>query len=275
MLIYTYFRPIESMKIVTPVIERSAHFYRVLLAESYTEFLKCLRTPAFASAILGLPVIVYLFCGLVIDWGETIERSHQFWIIAASSIGAIGTGLFGFGVYVANERGQGWLLLKRVSPMPIFVYFLAKALMAVAFSVLIGCIILVIGHSLVAVQLSLVQSALLVVVVSLSTIPYCMIGLLCGFMVGPNTAHAVVNVLYLPLMLLGGIIIPFDVLPQFVQSIAICTPVFHSSQLAFKLIDTSFGYPTILHLLVLSAYSIVCVSLAGYFYAREKARTFG
>ncbi|MXW06817.1 MAG: ABC transporter permease [Gammaproteobacteria bacterium] len=263
------------MSIIAPVIERSLHFCRILLAESYTEFLKCLRTPAFASAILGFPVIIYLFCGLVIDWGETIERSHQFWIIATSSIGAIGTGMFGFGVYVANERGQGWLLLKRVSPMPIFVYFLAKALMAVAFSVLISCIILAIGHAFVAVQLSLVQSSLLVVVVSLSTIPYCMIGLLCGFMAGPNTAHAVVNVLYLPLLLLGGIVIPYDILPQFVQSIATFTPVFHSSQLAFKLIDASLGYPTISHLLVLAAYSFVCVSLAGFVYVREKARTFG
>lgn len=263
------------MNNIAPLFDRSSHFCRVLLAESYTEFLKCLRTPAFASAILGFPVIIYLFCGLVIDWGETIERSHQFWIVAASSIGAIGTGMFGFGVYVANERGQGWLLLKRVSPMPIFVYFLAKALMAVAFSILIGCIILVIGHAFVAVQLSLVQSAVLVSVVSLSTIPFCMIGLVCGFMVGPNTAHAVVNILYLPLLLLGGIIIPFDILPQFVQSIAIFTPVFHSSQLAFKLIDTSLGYPTVLHVLVLSAYSIVCISLAAFFYALEKARTVG
>ena len=245
------------------------------MAESYTEFLKCLRSPAFASAIIGFPIIVYLFCGLVIDWADSIERSHQFWIIASSSIGAIGTGMFGFGVYVANERGQGWLLLKRVSPMPIFVYFLAKALMAVAFSILISGVILAIGHTFVSLQLSLVQSALLVVVVSLSTLPYCMIGLLCGFMAGPNTAHAVVNVLYLPLLLLGGIIIPFDVLPKFVQSIAMFTPVFHSSQLAFKLIDTSLGFPTVLHLFVLSAYSVVCVSLAGFFYSREKARTFG
>lgn len=257
------------------VFEQASHFCRVLLAESYAEFLKCLRTPAFASAILGFPVIVYLFCGLVIDWGETIERSHQFWIIATSSIGAIGTGMFGFGVYVANERGQGWLLLKRVSPMPISVYFLAKALMAVAFSILISCIILVIGHAFVSLQLSLIQSALLVVVVSLSTIPYCMIGLLCGFMAGPNTAHAVVNVLYLPLLLLGGIIIPFDILPKFIQSIAFFAPVFHSSQLAFKLIDTSLEYPIVLHLLVLSAYSVVCVSMAGFFYSREKARTLG
>ena len=257
------------------MFDRTLHFCRMLFAESYTEFLKCIRTPAFASAILGFPIIIYLFCGLLIDWGEAIEKSDHFWIIAASSIGAIGTGMFGFGVYVANERGQGWLLLKRVSPMPIIVYFLAKAMMAVVFTLLISCIILAIGQLFVAVQFTLAQCVLLIVVISLSTIPYCMIGLLCGFMTSPNTAHAVVNILYLPLLLLGGIVIPFDILPQFLQSIAVFSPVFHSTQLALKLINSSLDYLTILHLLVLAAYSTVCVLLAGFFYSRQKARAFG
>lgn len=255
---------------VKPMFERIFVFLRVLLAESYSECLKCIRTPAFASSIIGLPVIVYLFCGIAIDWGGAIEKSNQFWLIAASLIGAIGTGLFGFGVYVANERGQGWLLLKRISPMPILVYFLSKAAMAVAFSAAIASIILLIGWLFVSVQMSVAQSIYLLGLVSLSTIPYCMIGLLCGFMVGPNSAHAVVNVLYLPLLLLGGIIIPFDVLPAYVQSIAVFSPVFHSTQLALKIINTSIGYPILFHVFVLCAFSIVSVALAGFFYASER-----
>ena len=41
--------------------------------------------------------------------------------------------LFGFGVGVAVERGQGWLLLKRATPMPPLAYLLAKMATAVAF----------------------------------------------------------------------------------------------------------------------------------------------
>ena len=257
------------------VLERTSLFCRILFAESLIEFLKCIRTPAFSSSIIGFPVIVYLFCGLAIEWGESIENSNHFWLIVASSIGAISTGLFGFGVYVAIERGQGWLLLKRVSPMPILVYFLAKAVMAMAFSALIGSTILLIGLLFASVKLTLVQSILIPVVAAVSTIPYCMIGLVCGFMAGPHSAHAVVNILYLPLLLLGGIIIPFDVLPQFVQFISVFTPVFHSSQLAFKLINTSLGYSPFLHICVLSIYMIVCVSLAGIFYKSEKRRALG
>lgn len=256
------------------MIDRTFSFLRILFAESYTECLKCIRTPAFVSAIIGLPVIVYLFCGIAIDWGGAIEKSNQFWLIAASLIGAIGTGLFGFGVYVANERGQGWLLLKRISPMPILVYFLSKAAMAVAFSAAITGIILLIGWSFVSVQLSVAQSVNLVVLMSFSTIPYCMIGLMCGFMVGPNSAHAVVNILYLPLLLLGGVTVPFDVLPAFVQSIAVFSPVFHSTQLALKVIDTSQGHPIVLHISVLCTFSVVSIALAGHFYASERKRSF-
>lgn len=256
------------------MFERIVNFSRILFAESYTECLKCIRTPAFVSSIIGLPVIVYLFCGIAIDWGGAIEKSNQFWLIAASLIGAIGTGLFGFGVYVANERGQGWLLLKRISPMPILVYFLSKATMAVVFSAAIAGIILLVGLSFVSVQLSVAQCINLIVLMSLSTIPYCMIGLMCGFMVGPNSAHAVVNVLYLPLLLLGGVTIPFNVLPAFVQSIAVFSPVFHSTQLALKVINTSQGHPILLHVFVLCTFSIVSVALAGYFFASDRKRSF-
>lgn len=245
-------------------------FFRILLYETYSELLKCLRTPAFVSAIIGFPVIIYIFCGLAIEWGETIENSHQFWLVAASLIGAIGTGMFGFGVYVANERGQGWLRIKRVSPMPILVYFLAKAAMAVTFSALVTGIILLIGLLADSIEFTLTQSILLLVLTALSTIPYCMIGLLCGFVASPNSAHAVVNILYLPLLFLGGIIIPFDVLPSYVQSIAICTPVFHSTQLALKLIDTSLGFSALLHVLVLSVFSITCIALTLFFYRGDK-----
>ena len=48
--------------------------------------------------------------------------------------GVIAVSLFGFGVALAMERGQGWLQVKRASPMPVSAYFLAKLFAAVVFS---------------------------------------------------------------------------------------------------------------------------------------------
>ena len=51
--------------------------------------------------------------------------------------GVIGAAFFGFGVGVATERGQGWMLAKRVSPMPIGAYFAAKIFMSLVFGSII------------------------------------------------------------------------------------------------------------------------------------------
>ena len=45
--------------------------------------------------------------------------------------------MFSFGVSLAMERGQGWLQVKRASPMPIAAYFFAKLFIAVVFSTVI------------------------------------------------------------------------------------------------------------------------------------------
>ena len=50
-----------------------------------------------------------------------------------ATVGVINAALFAFGAGVAAERGQGWMMLKRVSPMPSMAYFTAKTVMAMMF----------------------------------------------------------------------------------------------------------------------------------------------
>ena len=57
----------------------------------------------------------------------------------------IGAALFGFGVSVAVERGQGWLEVKRTTPMPIAAYFVAKLAMAMIFSAIIVTLLFIMG----------------------------------------------------------------------------------------------------------------------------------
>ena len=61
------------------------------------------------------------------------------------AFGVIGSSLFGFGVSVAMERGQGWMRLKRVSPMPPLAYFVAKVVMSASFAALIVISLFVLG----------------------------------------------------------------------------------------------------------------------------------
>lgn len=56
----------------------------------------------------------------------------------------------GVGAGLAIERGQGWLQVKRASPMPPFAYVTAKIAMAMLFSLIVVLILLGLGWLLAA-----------------------------------------------------------------------------------------------------------------------------
>ena len=67
--------------------------------------------------------------------GAGRRRHHDgatYLVVTYGAFGVIGSALFGFGVGIAVERGQGWLL-KRATPMPPIAYFAAKMVMAMVF----------------------------------------------------------------------------------------------------------------------------------------------
>lgn len=243
--------------------------------ESWLEFLKCLRLPAFSVSLFVFPVGMFLFFGFGMKWGPTDIQQTLYWATASSCMGVIGVGLFGFGVYVATERGQGWLLLKRVSPMPPVMYFLAKTMMSILFSCIVVGVILSIAFGLGKIDTGVVRMMQLFSVLVLTTVPFCTLGLAIAYLVGPNSAHAVINVVYLPQLFLGGIVVPYEYLPPYLQSIASVLPSFHSVQLAFGVIDSTNETAGIWNVLVLSCYTLLFVALATFRYHKDEGRTYG
>jgi ABC-2 type transport system permease protein len=190
-------------------------------------------------------------------------------------MGVIGVGLFGFGVYVATERGQGWLLLKRVSPMPPLMYFLAKTMMSILFSCIVVGVILSIALGVARVDMGAVRVLQLFAVLVLATVPFCSLGLAIAYLVGPNSAHAVINVVYLPQLFLGGIVVPYEKLPAYLQVIASILPSFHSVHLAFGAIDSEHTTAGIWNVLALSCYTVLFLAIALYRYYTDEGKTYG
>ena len=68
--------------------------------------------------------------------------------------GIIGVALFGFGVGVATERGQGWLEVKRASPMPVPAYFAGRVAMCMLFSFIVFLTLFTLGVAFGGVRLA-------------------------------------------------------------------------------------------------------------------------
>ncbi len=257
------------------VLQGCIRFLRILYLESVMEFLKCLRTPAFTTSLLALPIMIYVVMGLLVRWSGSDAEPATYWTVTAASIGVMGTGLFGFGVYVATERGQGWLLLKRVSPMPVLVYFLGKGVMSVMFSAWITLIILMLAWTVGSAEISITRGCLIVLVISVSTLPFCSLGLVLGYLVGPNSAHALVNIIYLPLLAFSGVLIPIDNYGTLLQQLCYGIPSFHTTQIALKTINASLGQSLFLHISVTVGYTMVFLIIALYLFGRDEGKTYG
>ncbi len=211
---------------------RIVHAY---FSEAKYEFLRLLRTPAFAVPILVLPIVVYLLFGVVMA-NDAITKNPAvgvYLFCGFSVFAVIAPGLLGVGISLALERDSGLLKLKRVLPAPPGAYILAKMLMAMVFATLTTASMILMGVLIAKVALSAGQLAALAGVMILGTLPMCAIGLFIGAHTSGSAAPAFANLVFLPMMWLSGLFIP---LPVFLQKWAVIWPAFHLNQVAVGVI---------------------------------------
>lgn len=259
-----------------PAARPSRSLWRLYLWESRAEFLKLCRLPAFAIPTIAFPAMFYLLFGIAFNRGEVQGVSMSTYLLATyGTFGVIGAALFGFGVAVAIERGQGWMLLKRASPMPVSAYFFAKEAMALLFATIIVVILFLLGLTLGDVPAAPWMLLQLGGVLLISTVPFAAFGLCLGYLAGPNSAPAVANLLYLPMAFASGLWIPIGFLPDFVQTIALGLPAYHAAQLALETVGASEGQGVLVHLGYLALFTAAALVVAAWAYRRDEDRTFG
>ena len=227
----------------------AARTLRAYVLEARYESLRMLRAPAFAGPFLLIPVALYLLFAVLL-FGAAIGKDAQaglYIFMGFSILGVMGPGMFGFGITVAMEREQGLLKLKRAWPMPRAASLIAKMAMSMLFvAIVMGTMVMAapLGHlrinagQLLAVSLVNVAGAL----------PFCALGFFIGAFASGKAAPAFVNLLYLPMIYLSGILFP---LPKPMQWVALLSPAYHLDQLGFA----SMGIPStgspVVHVLVL------------------------
>jgi len=202
-------------------------------AEAKYECLRALRAPAFAIPFLLLPIALYGLFGILLagsmSHGDPTIAKIMF--VNWSVFGVMGPGMFGFGAFVAQERDNGVLMLKRALPMPPAAYLLAKGVMTMTFAVIIMITLIVPGLAVGHLGLSPGQLLAISLIDVLGSLPFCAIGLFVGTRASAKSAPAFVNLAYLPMMHLGGLFYP---LPKSVQPIEFVSPSFYLDKLGLR-----------------------------------------
>jgi ABC-2 type transport system permease protein len=249
---------------------------KTYLLEIKYELLKAARMPQYSLPTLLFPVVFYLFFGVVFGGRQAESVTMAQYLIATyGTFGVMGAALFGFGVGVAIERGQGWIEVKRITPMPIQAYFVAKMAMAMTFSLIIVLLLFAVGMYGGGVVLTLPVAAKMLAVLVAGSITFCALGLAMAFLVGPNSAAPIVNLVYLPMAVLSGLWIPIQALPRGLQDFALWLPPYHLSQLALGTIGASRGESPMLHVgaLVVAALLFSTIAYAGF--RRDEGKMYG
>jgi ABC-2 type transport system permease protein len=243
---------------------------RIYALETWYELLKMLRQPSYSVPTIGFPVMFYLLFGVLLG-GRGVKGIDlaEYLIASYGAFGVVGAAMFGFGVGIAAERAQGWLLLKRVSPMPPAALVLAKVAMSAVFGLIIIALMGLCGGLLGGVRLSAGEWAELAAVLVFGAVPFCLIGLAIGLAVSPAAAPGIVNLIHLPLAFVSGLALPVEAMPAAIRTLAQALPQYHLGQLALGAIGYARQPEPLTHVLVLAATTLVAGVMAARAYRRH------
>ena len=245
---------------------------RIYFNEVRFELLKLSRNRSYVFSMIGFPVVFYLLFGITnkdaVFHGHTIAR---YLLAGYACFGAMGSSLFGIGAGLAMERGHGWLEMKRASPMPAASYLLAKLCVSIIFAVGITLLLMILGTAMAGVQITTVEALRLLSVIAAGVIPFASLGLIVGLLMPANAAAGVINLIYLPLSFCGGLWMPVETLPHWLQTVAYGLPSYWFSRLALR----SLGYSNssaVVAWAMLAFYTVLFLLAAAFIFRRQEAQ---
>ena len=96
------------------------------------------------------------------------------------------------------------------------------------------------------------------------------IGVFAGLLMPPSSAASLINFIHLPLSLCGGLWMPLEVLPNWLQSLAHVLPSYYFSRLALHALGY-FDESESLAWLIFAAYAIVFSVLSAWVFRRQES----
>ena len=241
---------------------------RMLYFESAAEFLKAWRLPSFVLPSLLFPIGFFVLFGLLIPSSTGQQSAAEFYLINFGIFAAMGPAMFGFGIGVATERVEGWLALKRLTPVPSWIFLSSKLLMAAAFTTIVLIVLYALAAYAGGARFERWQWLALAAVHLVTVPPMGLLGLAVGLRFRPQSAAGIINIVFLGMAALGGLWLPMSILPPFIQQGANVLPTRHLSQLAMYAAGVDRDVNPLTHLAVTVAFTALFGLMAAWAWRR-------
>ena len=246
---------------------------KAILLEIQCEFLSLLRMPRYSVSIVTFPVMFYVFFGVVLKNGPLNGIGPSVYVLCTmAAFGVMFAALMGLGVGIAAERGLGWLEVKRASPMPPAGWFIAKLVSALMFSAIIVTILFTLAVTLGGARMPVQQWAELGAALVGGALPFCALGFFLGYLITPNSAPAMINLVAMPMAFCSGMWVPLQFLPHPMNQIAQALPAYHLSEMTLAIAGATGHGRVVSHIQALAGITAVFVVLGWRVWRRDESR---
>jgi ABC-2 type transport system permease protein len=174
------------------------------------------------------PAVLLFFGGTSIGAGlngMSLEETRRALVPASIALGIIAAGLVNLGIATAYERSYG--VLKRLGGAPLPPWGLLAAKVAALLVLEAVQVVLLVAVAAIAFGWAPGPGwspIFMVVAVALGTVAFAGLGFLLAGTLRAEATLAVANGLFLAFLMLGGLIVPVDSLPAFLQPLAAILP---------------------------------------------------
>jgi ABC-2 type transport system permease protein len=241
-----------------------------MLAFFTFELRRLVREPRLFIFTIFMPVVSYVvFTGV----GDVSGRTEGVSLATAMTVGVAGYGAM-IGVLsvaggVSSERVSGWLRQLRLTPLPPIQVVAVKGLLTTLVAIPSVLAVIVTGRIQHHVTMPIGHWVALVLVLWLGTVPFALLGLAVGYSLPPQIAQPASFITFFTLSILGGLLIPVEVFPRWLQHLSQALPSNRYAELGWR---AAAGHlPSAMGGTILAAWTVLFALLAAVAYRRSTA----
>ncbi len=244
------------------------------LTALHTRFLvtETLRVPIAVIGTMLFPALALVFfvvpqSGVADDQGAATAAAAQLSLFAVVSVC-----LFSFGAGVAEDRATPWDPYVRTLPAGVAPRVLGRLLNGVVFALLGLAPVVLLAAVLTAASLTPLQALAGLLALLAASVPFLAIGLAVGYALPVKAAVPVAQVVLFPMAFAGGLFVPPEVFPSWLDGISRALP----SRAGRDLVVAAVGGGGVgwVSVAVLAGWGVAMVALAAWAYRRDEGRRF-
>ncbi|WP_188186757.1 ABC transporter permease [Nonomuraea sp. SYSU D8015] len=186
--------------------------------------------------------------------------------------GAMSNALIGLSISVSQDREQPWNPYLRTLPAGPFPHFAGRILTVLAVMLVSVIPVLLVSAQFTEATITPVRLLLGVGVLVAVLVPFLLMGLFIGFTLSSKAAIAVSQIVFFPLGIVGGLLLPPQFMPDFLQTLSPYAPTRGAAELVWW--ATIGTRPGTVALVMLAVWTVVVAAAAVWAYRRDEGRRF-